>query len=142
VGIHLGFSELAGTNSVSTGIMGGIGFRFLRDGYFFTPAAHLIGLAGLDKSPLTMWSVGFTAGGHLNSPSIDIFAGVDVTTIIAYKTGSSAFVKLGTDFDLGLSDFQLVLDVFYGNFSHETHTKLINYPYVGAEMGVQFPIEL
>jgi hypothetical protein len=142
VGYHIGFSEMSGSNAVSSGFMGGLAFRFLRDGYFFTPGARLIGLVGLDKTPATMWTVGFIAGGHLKSPSVDLFLGADIAKIIDYKTGTAALVRIGTIFDLGLSDFQVVLDGFYGNFSQTTATKLISYPYPGMEISLQLPIDL
>jgi hypothetical protein len=141
-GYHMAFSELSGANAFSSGFFGGIAFQFKRDGYFFTPGARLIGLVGLDRSPLTMWTAGFIAGGHLNNPSIDLFGGVDIATIIQYKTGSSAMIHAGTIFDLGLSDFQIVLNGFYATFAQSSAVKIVNYPYVGAELALQFPIDL
>ena len=73
VGYHFGVSEMSGESGLSSGFAGGLGLRFERDGYFFTPTFRLIGLIGLEKSPLAMTTIGFIAGGHVKIPSLDVF---------------------------------------------------------------------
>jgi hypothetical protein len=117
VGYHGGYSHLSGNPKLSNGFSGGLGFRFLRDGYFFTPNAKITSLVGLDKSPLVMTSYGFVAGGRLPKTNIDFFMGVDDATMIAYKVSSAAMVKAGLDWEIGSSGLELYIDAFYGDFT-------------------------
>jgi hypothetical protein len=147
IGIHVGMSQLKGSNGVSPGLSGGLGFRFFRDGYFFTPMARLIAVVGLDQSPAEMWTIGFIAGGHLKSANLDLFVGVDSASFISYKVGSSPLGKIGAIFNLGFSDAQFILDAFYASFVQNvvlstTATNQITYSYAGIEAAFQFPIDL
>ena len=142
VGYQLAISELSGSSALSQGFAGGLGFRFERDQLFFTPEFRLIGLVGLDKSPATLLNYGFIAGGRIKPLTSDVFFGIGIANILGYKVDSATLVKVGAIFDLGMSDFQIVLDGFYGNFTQPTPLKLINYSFTGLEISLQLPVNL
>ncbi len=141
-GYHIGYSELAGSNSVSHGPIIGAGLRIEKDHFFFTPDFSLQAVIGLDQSPLTIWGLGFVAGGRLPFPAIDIFAGVTYRSMLAYKVQGTVMGRLGGAFNLGLSEFQIWFQGLIGQYSERTLTKVIDYPYLAIEGGIQFPIEL
>jgi hypothetical protein len=148
LGLHGAISQLAGNKyAISPGIAGGVGFRFSRDVYFFTPNVRLLAIFGLDKSPASMWTIGFVAGGHFKNAHLDLFAGLEEASFISYKVQATPLFKVGANFDVGFSDMQVVVDAFYGDFTQNvvlnaTTTNQITYSYTGLEVSLQFPIEL
>lgn len=142
VGYHFGYSELSGENALSHGPIAGMGLRIEREHYFFTPDVSIQALLGLEQSPLTVFGVGFVAGGRLPFPAIDVFAGITYRSILSYKVKGSLMARLGGAFNLGLTDFQFWFQGLLGQYSETARIKMINYPYLALEGGVQFPIEL
>ena len=156
-GIQLAGTELGGSNSIDPVGFIGVGFRLLRDGFFFTPAAK-VGVGNFSVGTASYWSVGFIAGGHVDFFGFDVFAGADYQTFMSFTGPNTALqvsglvdgtplYKLGALVNLGASGIQLQLDAFYAQFTQHVATsdgKLINffYPYLGGEVSLQLPIGL
>lgn len=143
-GYHVGYSDLAG-GRLSQGFLGGVRFKVTRDGYFFAPDVSFLVMVGLEESPLTVGSFGFITGGHIKVPSIDVYGGVTLRKIFLYKIDDFApFVRAGSAWSVGGGDLQVYIEGFYGSYSQTfPQTKIsVNFPYLGAEAGIQLPIEL
>ena len=142
-GYHLGFSELGGPNSIDQGPMGGVRLRIEREGYFFAPDAQILEVVGLDKSPLTMWSVGFTAGGRITALNLDAYLGMTYRNFVSYKTDTGAVSgRIGFAWGIGGSDLQIFVEGMIGQFTQTTKTQSIDYSYISGEAGLQFPFAL
>jgi hypothetical protein len=158
VALNVGYSELGGKSQATPAGQVGLGYRFLRDGYFFTPAANFGVVSGFNGGSVSYWSVGFIAGGHLDFLGIDVFTGVDYQTFTSYfgppvvlaaKTlvDGTPIYKIGAIINVGASGIQLVLSAFYGQFTQHVTDILGNrsniyYPYSGGEVALQFPMNL
>jgi hypothetical protein len=113
LGLSLPISELSGSKSLNAAFAFGVGFRFWRDGYFFTPQFRILEVSGLSTGgAVMMWTGGFTAGGRLKDPDMDIFVGIDWADFKDYIVAGNIIGKVGVIFDLG-NDFQIPIDFFY-----------------------------
>ena len=158
VALNVGYSELSGKSQATPAGQVGLGVRFLRDGYFFTPAAKFGVVSSFNGETVSYWAVGFIAGGHLDFLGIDVFAGADYQTFMSYfgppiLLGAKTLVdgtpvyRIGGVINVGASGIQLVLSAFYGQFTQHVTDFLGNrsniyYPYSGGEVALQFPINL
>lgn len=144
ISYHFGISEMGGPTSsgVDQGPLGMLRLKVERDGYFFDPDIELMEVVGLDKSPITVWGLGFITGGRLKSLDIDVYAGFSYRHCLKYKADDGLFGRLGLAWGIGGGDLQIYVEGLFGQFSATTNTAQVSYYYYGPEVGLQFPIEL
>jgi hypothetical protein len=135
-----------GNTTASSGIAAGLGFRFQRDGYFFTPMframtiSNLSPLVGIVSPSVGLISLGFITGLPIPSTPLSAFLGLDYASFLGINVKSDAIFRAGVLVNLGSTPLQLLLDIFYGDFFGAQSG--VKFPYRGAEAALQLPIDL
>ncbi len=138
VGVHIEGSQMKGSSSMSVGPAVGVGLRVERDQYFFMPDLGIIEMVGLERSPLSLFSAGFIAGGHIRGATFEFYGGLSYRTILAYKVNPTWLGRVGAAFNFGVSGNQFYTEGTFGQYSEQSPGKITDYTNLAVDAGLRF----